>query len=133
MEIGGIAKTSAAAPVTTPARADALLAAGAVTTDLAPDAAVQQATDGEPVRFELSEAASRRVALEAALQEVIRRHVAVDPKTREIVFQSIDRRTGEVVRQVPDEMTLKLRAYAREMREADLAERPGHARVEKIA
>jgi uncharacterized FlaG/YvyC family protein len=37
------------------------------------------------------------------------------------VFQKIDERTGAVVRQLPEEAVLKLRAYARELREADSA------------
>ena len=62
---------------------------------------------------------------------MIRRNITIDPKTREVLFQSIDRRTGEVVRQVPEEALLKLRAYAREMRDADNTDRDAVRRVEK--
>lgn len=117
MEIGGIAKTSA--PATRPARADALQSAGAVTSELPPEAAVQQAGEAEPMRFEASRERAARAALDAVVQDMIQRRLEIDPKTREVVFQAVDRETGEVVRQIPEEAMLKIRAYAREMREAD--------------
>src|SRR5829696_2178367 len=108
METGNIARPPAVPDVSAPPRADTLAQAGAVKTELAPEASVQQGGGAEAVRFEPSEASSRRAALEAAVQNVIRRNITIDPKTREVLFQSIDRRTGEVVRQVPEEALLKL-------------------------
>ncbi len=119
MEAGSITKP---APVSTPPaspRVDSLATAGAVKTELAPEASVQQTSVDEAVRFEPSEDVNRRAALDAAVRDAIERNVKMDPKSREIVFQSVDKRTGEVVRQVPDEALLRLRAYARQLREAE--------------
>lgn len=132
MEIGSIAKPAAVSTPPAPQRVESLATAGAVKTELAPEASVQQAGKAEAVRFEPTQGVQARAALEAAIRDVIEHNITIDPKSREVVFQSIDKRTGEVVRQVPDETLLKLRAYAREMREAESSD--GEVRrVEKIA
>lgn len=41
------------------------------------------------------------------------RNIEIDPVTRDVIFQSISRETGEVVAQVPSEQQLKIRRYAR--------------------
>jgi uncharacterized FlaG/YvyC family protein len=135
METGNIAKQVAPAAPAAPARVDHLVASGAVKTELAPDAAVQQVEVSPAVRFAPSDRADFSAALDAALRDVVERNIAIDPRTRELVFQAISKETGEVVRQVPDEAILRLRAYAREMRAAEEAERGGSdvRRVEKIA
>lgn len=136
MESGNITKPIAVAAPAASARADGLATAGAVKAELAPDEAVQQAVDAQAVRFELKPGATARAKLDAALREVIERHLTVDPKTREVVFQAVDPHTSEVVRQVPDAALLRLRTYLREMRDADAAKDgvpDGAARVEKIA
>lgn len=46
----------------------------------------------------------------------VSRNVTIDPGTREVVLQAISKQSGEVVRQVPDQALLRIRAYAREMR-----------------
>ena len=104
----------------------------AVRTELPPAVSVQQAGEPDAVRFERDPARDARAAIETALQDVIERNTTIDPKTREVVFQTVDRETGEVVRQVPDDAILKLRAYAREMRDADLGRESG-SQVHKIA
>ena len=131
METGNITKPVAPPPAA-PARAEHLLAAGAVKTELVPDAAVQQAEGTQAVRFASTPQVEVRAALEAAVQNFIKRNV-VDPKTREFVHQTVDERTGTVVRQLPEEIILKLRAYARELREADSNGGGRNKRVEKIA
>lgn len=133
MEPGSITRPASAPPPASPQRVEAPAQAGAARTDLPPERSAQQSDAVEAVRFEPSKGVEARAALEAAVQDVIQRNVVIDPKSREIVFQSVDRRTGEVVRQVPEEALLKLRAYAREMRAADSSEHDGTARVEKIA
>jgi uncharacterized FlaG/YvyC family protein len=105
--------------MTTPTRAEALQAAGAVATELAPESAVQQADEAKAIRFEATSEAQTRAAIDAAVRDMIKRRLEIDPKTREVVFQVVDEATGDVVRQIPEEMLLKLRAYAREMRAAD--------------
>jgi uncharacterized FlaG/YvyC family protein len=135
METGNIVKPVASAAPAAPARADHLVAAGAVRTELAPEASVQQAGETPPVRFAPSDGADFSASLDQALREVVERNITVDPRTRELVFQTISKETGEVVRQVPDEAMLRLRAYIREMREAEEKGRAGAGvpRVAKIA
>ena len=134
METGTVSKPMVSPPAV-PARADQLAAAGAVRTDLRPEAAVQQADDAPATRFAPSQGADFRAAVEAALRDVVERHITVDPRSRELVFQAVSRETGVVVRQVPDESLLRLRAYLRDMREAEDKERGGSdvRRVERIA
>jgi flagellar protein FlaG len=133
METGNISKPVAPAAPAAPARVDHLVAAGAVKTQLAPEAAVQQVGKTPAVQFAPSEGADFHAALESALREVVERNITVDPRTRELVFQTVSKETGEVVRQIPDEAILRLRAYVREMVEAEEHGRDGVRRVEKIA
>ena len=135
METGNVSKPVAPATPSAPARVDILASAGAVKTQLAPEAAVQQAGKTPPVQFAPNEGADFRASLDLAMREVVERNITVDPKTRELVFQTISKETGEVVRQVPDEAMLRLRAYVREMREAEEKGRRNSdvPRVEKIA
>ena len=131
MDTGGIAKTPAPTAPTTPPRADVLQSTGAVKTELAPDSAVQQVGETEAVVFDPARAAPG-AALDAVLSEFIRQNVEIDPKTREVVFQVVDRESGRVIRQTPDETTLRLRAYVRDLRAAS-EERAGQTLVEKLA
>jgi len=132
MEPSNISK--AVAP-TAPARADQLAATGAVKTTLAPEAAVQQVEESPAVRFAPNDDAMFRASLEAALREVVERHVVVDPRTRALVFQTVSKETGEVVRQYPDEAMLRFKAYVRDMCEINEKNRADTdvRRVEKIA
>ena len=81
----------------------------------------------------LQNTADLHASLDAALRDVVERNITVDPRTRELVFQTVSKETGEVVRQIPDEAILRLRAYIREMVEAEEHGRDGVRRVEKIA
>jgi flagellar protein FlaG len=117
MDSGAIARPGTIAAPTAPQRAETLASAGAVRTELAPEASVQQADAASTVRFDPSDGAMERAALEEALQRVIRRRIIIDPRTCEVVDQRVDSESGEIVRQVPDEAILKMRAFAREMRE----------------
>ena len=134
MESGSIGKTLAGAASLAVARPDAS-PNRAAKTDLTPEAVVQPVGETEAVRFEPSGGAKERAALEAALQSMIQRNLTIDPKTREVVFQAVNERTGEVVRQFPDEAILRLRAYTREMEthEAEAGPSRDAPRVEKIA
>jgi flagellar protein FlaG len=118
MDIGSIVKTPSPLGSTAPHRAETPVPAGA------------GAHETEAVRLEISSGAVGRAALDRALQEMIDRRIEIEPKTREIVHQTVHKETGEVLRQVPDEALLRLRAYSREMRET--TER-NQRRVEKIA
>src|SRR5215210_9066125 len=114
MDTGSIAKPAPGSAYNAPHRTDALVASGAVRTELPPEAAVQQVGEIEAVRFEPSDGARARAALDAALRDVIDRRIMIEPKTREVVYQTIDRESGEVIRQLPDQAMLRLRVYSRE-------------------
>jgi hypothetical protein len=43
------------------------------------------------------------------------RDVILDAQSREVIFRVVDVRSGRVVRQVPDEAIMRLRAYTRAM------------------
>ncbi len=131
MDSGSITRPTPTPALNAPQRTDSLAAAGAVRTELPAEAAVQQVNEAEAVRFEPSDGARERAAVERALQDVIKRRIEIEPKTREVVYQKVNEETGEVVRQVPDEALMRLRAYAREMREK--AEASDVRRVERIA
>jgi hypothetical protein len=45
--------------------------------------------------------------------ELFQRSVVLDPATQNLIFKVIDVRSRQVVRQVPDEALLRMRAYAR--------------------
>src|SRR5215210_7037767 len=79
----------------------------------------------------LQAAPGTRAAIEAAAQD-LRQQVIIDPETRDIVFQAVDERTGEVVRQVPDEMLLRLRAYVREISAKQAAEAHAESRDHRV-
>jgi flagellar protein FlaG len=133
MEIGSI-KTAPPPASNAPQRIETFTTAGAAKTELRPESSVQQVRDGEAVQVAISDDAGRRAAVEAALRETIERRIEIDPKTREVVYQTVDRESGEVVRQVPDQALLRLRAYARAMREnLDEGMDWDVKRVEKIA
>ena len=117
MDMGSIAKPAAAAALNVPQRVNMPASAGAVKTELAPEASVQQVSEAAAVRFDPSNGAQARAALDAAIRDLVERHIEIEPKTREVVYQTVDKESGEVIRQVPDQALLRLRTYAREMRE----------------
>lgn len=45
--------------------------------------------------------------------------VIIDPQTREVIYRVIDVRSRQVVRQVPDEALLRVRAYAAALANGD--------------
>lgn len=90
--------------------------ARAVPTQLPRTEVVRQAVE---VRPNSTESAPRRSAeretRELMLREFIRDRTVVDPRSREIVHQSVNTRTGEVLSQIPDESLLRLREYVASM------------------
>ncbi|QCK88080.1 hypothetical protein E8L99_21130 [Phreatobacter aquaticus] len=56
-----------------------------------------------------------------------------DKNAATLVYRTIDAVTGDVVKQYPDDMVLKLRTYAREMARKEEQKADDTARVEKIA
>jgi hypothetical protein len=77
--------------------------AQAVATDLAP---AQSVTASET-------ALATRNDETAASSSIYQRTVVLDQATQELIFKTVDVRSRQVVRQVPDEAMLRMRAYAR--------------------
>jgi uncharacterized FlaG/YvyC family protein len=67
-----------------------------------------------------------------SIRESLQRRIERDDSADILVYRTVDKVTGEVVRQFPDEMILKLRAYAREMERQESKGGENH-RVEKVA
>jgi uncharacterized FlaG/YvyC family protein len=59
-------------------------------------------------------------------RERLSRQVEFDHDSAELVYRIVDRRTENVVAQVPDEAKRRARAYFREMERAKEASRPQH-------
>jgi uncharacterized FlaG/YvyC family protein len=95
----------------------------AVATDLAPSQTVTATQDGSATTTgDPSRNLSSRVP---TTHEIL-----IDPQTREVIFRVISSRTGQVIRQAPEEAMLKLEAYNR--KELKTREADGNA-VEKTA
>ncbi len=69
--------------------------------------------DAPATRLTLSGPARERQEREALLRDVIDRNLTLDPELREVVYQAVDTRSGEVVFQLPNESALKMRIYTR--------------------
>ena len=85
----------------------------AVATDLAPAQSVTAASGADAPRHDATPAPDAQV-----------RKIVLDAHSREVIFQVLDADSGRVVRQIPDEALLRLRAYARA---AAQGERPAEA------
>lgn len=66
------------------------------------------------------------------LSDTVDRHFEIDPATQQVVYQAVDKQTGDVVRQFPDRAILRLRAYAHELRQAAVRNSAGAA-VSEVA
>jgi uncharacterized FlaG/YvyC family protein len=80
--------------------------------------------------------ADRRARMERiadTIRESLQRRIEKDEAAGLLVYRTVDKETGEVVRQYPDEMVLKLRAYAREMARKEENEASDTRRVERVA
>ena len=130
MDSGSISKPISATVLNAPQRTEALVSARAVKTELPPEESVQQVAKTAAVQLTPSEGAMRHARLDQALQRTIEKRLVDDPRSREPVQQSVDADTGRVVRQVPDEALLRIRAYVQEMSEAPAERNP---RVQKSA
>ncbi len=117
MDIGGVRLAPAAATVPVANRAEPTgSGTRAVATELPTDQAVRSVGQGEAVTVDVRQDRAReQQARERLLKDFIRNRAVIDPRTREVVYQAVNARTGEVVRQFPDEAILKLRDYANQM------------------
>jgi len=106
---------------------------------ITPPGAVQQAFASRPepapvaqaVATELPSAkvvtAMSAVAPALGLSDPYEYQVLVDPATHDVIYRTVDERSRQVVRQVPDQALLRMRAYARSLAEDT---RPAEAHVE---
>lgn len=80
--------------------------------------------------------ADRRARMERiadTMRESLQRRIEKDDAAGVLVYRTVDRQTGEVVRQFPEEMILKLKAYAREMARKEELDATENPRIEKVA
>ena len=103
--------------------------------DVRPEPAVRQAvqTDLAPAQSVTAGAeasAARNDSARPAPQPTTARDIVIDAASREVIFRTVDVRSGRVVRQVPDEALLRLRQYLRA--EVSREDADTHA-VERIA
>ena len=103
LPVNTIAPSTGAPPVAD--RVPSAPVAQAVATDLSPAKSVTAAETALATRNEpYSPSAS---------SDLFQRSVILDPTTQDMIFRVVDVRTRQVVRQVPDEALLRMRAYAR--------------------
>jgi hypothetical protein len=106
------------------ARADGLpsRAAPAAATDLPGEKAVTPARESDA-------ALMRRQAPPGTLpgdSDLVRRY-SIDAATRLVVSTTVERDTGRVLNQFPEQAVLRRKAFFRQMREQALADRGGHS------
>jgi hypothetical protein len=135
MDFGGVRLAPAAAALPAVNRVEPTQSgARAVATQLPSQKAVRAAPEGKAVQVDVrNEKAREQMARDRLLSDFIRNKATVDPRTREIVYQSVNTRTGEIVRQFPDDVTLRLRDYVTFMEQSRNAGRETERKVGKIA
>lgn len=150
MDFGNVPKVVAPAGTPAVARADVTAQPGSVAVDLPPEKTVQSAPAGDAVHVDIGaeerDARSRSAGEQRAfaneqngrtadrtVDEGFERKLIIDPQTRVVVLQKKDRVTGETISQLPDEVMLKLRAYARELGERARETEETRHQVERTA
>jgi hypothetical protein len=91
---------------------------GAVKTELPPPRAVEPPVEAEAVRLDINPNAERRAAMDRRTQSD--RRFQFDPETQELIALTVNRDTGEVIAQFPEEWRLRLAAYNDAQRERQL-------------
>jgi len=103
LPVNTIAPSTGAPPVAD--RVPSAPVAQAVATDLSPAKSV--------TATEAALAARNAPYSPSSSSEFFQRSVVLDPATQDMIFRVVDVRSRQVVRQVPDEALLRMRAYAR--------------------
>jgi uncharacterized FlaG/YvyC family protein len=101
MDTGLAVRPTSGATQTNIARPDPAPVRQAVATDLAPSKSVTASTNADAARHDAQSA-----------QDNVRK-IVLDAHSREVIYQVLDADSGRVVRQIPDEAMLRLRAYTR--------------------
>ena len=133
MDIGQVSRPSISA-VQPAQNSESVRPGRPVATELPAAKAVTAPAESAAARFEPSGRADQLVQAKRSLVGFIDRNNDIDPESRTLVTQTVDTRSGEVVRQYPDVNALRLRAYMSQARErAAPAPAEGHPRVERVA
>ena len=102
MDTGLAVRPTSGATPTNIARPDPAPVRQAVATDLAAAQSVTAAANAEAARNDAQSAQESNV-----------HKIILDAHSREVIFQVVNEQSGRVVRQIPDEAMLRLRAYTR--------------------
>jgi flagellar protein FlaG len=110
---------------------------------ITPPGAVQQALVSRPEPVAVAQAVATELPAAKAVTAVspaapavglsnpYEYQVLVDPATHDVIYRTVDERSRQVVRQVPDQALLRMRAYARslaaDMRPAEMPAEAHHA------
>ncbi len=105
--VNTIAPSTGATPVVD--RVPSTPVAQAVATEMSPPKSVSAA--------ETVLAARNSPYSPSSSSDLFQRSVILDPATQDLIFRVVDVRSRQVVRQVPDEALLRMRAYARALAE----------------
>jgi uncharacterized FlaG/YvyC family protein len=134
MDIGGVSRTSPAANPQFAARQDGAQLAGAVKTELSGAQSVQQssALADAPVQRDMRDPARDTAQRLAAMRSFIERNYEYDVSSREIIYRAVDTRTGQVVRQFPDDVALKLRGFVKEINDKASRDAAGQSDVPHV-
>lgn len=134
MDIGGVSRTSPAANPQFAARQDGAQLAGAVKTELSGAQSVQQssALADAPVQRDMRDPARDTAQRLAAMRSFIERNYEYDIGSREIIYRAVDTRTGQVVRQFPDDVALKLRGFVKEINDKANRDAAGQSDVPHV-
>ena len=135
MDFGGVKLAPAAASPGLANRVEPTQGgARAVATVLPSQDAVRAVGDLPAVVIDVKrDRSAEQLMREATLRDFIQKRNVIDPRSRELVSRSVDTRTGEIIRQYPDEVTLKLRDYLTQLRDSEERQGAGDSRVSRIA
>lgn len=114
MDIANVARPAAVSAQVASLRAETTVSNNKIRTELPRSATVNGVLESSSARFEPSNDARDQAKRETALRDTIKRNIVIDPKTREIVYQAVDSKSGNVIRQIPSDAILRLRAYYRD-------------------
>jgi len=111
MDTGLIIRPTLSVAQASPGRPEPLLAGDAVRTDLLPSQAVKPAAATAAARNDRD--ATRLPSEPSTTHDVI-----IDPATSEVIYRTVDVRSGQVISQMPSQMQLQIAAYTRAVQRA---------------
>src|ERR1043165_2549431 len=121
MDTGLAVRPTSGATQTNIARPDPAPVRQAVATDLAPAQSVTASTNADAARHDAKPAQDNDSNV---------RKIILDAHSREVIFQVVNAQSGRVVRQIPDEAMLRLRAYTRALAQGQTPNEAAQADLE---